>query len=98
MTKSKAIHVLGLSLIASIITLPAFAADAVSQEPQAPVASDPVIDTSQWGGFYAGIYGGYSWFDANVSTLGAAEDEDFKFGGYTGYNFEFDNQVVQVLN
>ncbi len=47
MTKSKAIHVLGLSLIASIITLPAFAADAVSQEPQAPVASDPVIDTSQ---------------------------------------------------
>jgi len=74
--------------------LPAFAADAVLEEPAAPAAPAPVIDTSQWGGFYAGVQGGYSWFDANVSGLGGVDDEDLKFGGYTGYNFEFDNNVV----
>lgn len=94
MTKINALHILGVSLIAITSSMPAMAADAVLQEPTVPVAPDPVIDTSQWGGFYAGIYGGYSWFDANVSPLGEAEDEDFKFGGYTGYNFEFDNQIV----
>ena len=97
MTKSKALHVLVASLVASVVSLPAIAADAVLQEPQVPVAPDPVIDTSQWGGFYAGIYGGYSWFDANVSGVGEAEEEDFKFGGYTGYNFKFDNQIVTGL-
>ena len=97
MTKSKALHVLVVGLMASAVSIPAIAADAVLQEPQVPAAPDPVIDTSQWGGFYAGIYGGYSWFDANVSGIGEAESEDFKFGGYTGYNFEFDNQIVTGL-
>ncbi len=82
------------SMLMATVSLPAFAADAVIQQPQVPVAPDPVIDTSQWGGFYAGVYGGYSWFDANVSGAGEAKDEDLKFGGYTGYNFEFDNQIV----
>jgi outer membrane immunogenic protein len=97
MTKSKSLHVLIASLIASAVSIPAFSADAVLQEPQVPVAPDPIIDTSQWGGFYAGIYGGYSWFDANVSGIGEAEDEDFKFGGYTGFNYQFGNQIVTGL-
>ncbi len=97
MTKCKALNIVVASLIVSAVSVPTFAADAVLQEPQVPVAPDPVIDTSQWGGFYVGVYGGYSWFDANVSTLGSADDEDFKFGGYTGYNFEFDNQIVTGL-
>ena len=94
MTKTKALNILGVGVIASSIAFPAFAADAVLQEPQVPIAPDPIIDTSQWGGFYAGLYGGYSWFDANAGALGEADDEATKFGGYTGYNFEFDNNVV----
>jgi outer membrane immunogenic protein len=94
MTKSKALNILGVGVIAFSIAFPAFAADAVLQEPQVPIAPDPIIDTSQWGGFYAGLYGGYSWFDANAGALGEADDEATKFGGYTGYNFEFDNNVV----
>ena len=94
MIKRKALDIIAAGIIVSAISIPALATDAVLQQPQIAVAPDPVIDTSQWGGFYAGISGGYSWFDANVSGLGTAEDEDFKFGGYTGYNFEFDNQVV----
>ncbi len=97
MTKSKPLHVLVASLIASVVSIPAFSADAVLQEPQVPVAPDPIIDTSQWGGFYAGVYGGYSWFDANVSGVGEADGEDLKFGGYTGYNYEFGNQFVTGL-
>lgn len=94
MTKSKALNILSVGFIASAIAFPAFAADAVLQEPQIPSAPEPVIDTSQWGGFYAGVYGGYSWFDANAGALGEADDESAKYGGYTGYNFEFDNSVV----
>lgn len=97
MTKSKALNIISVSILVSAISLPAFAADAVLQDPQIPVAPDPVIDTSQWGGFYAGVYGGYSWFDANVSGAGDADDESVKYGGYTGYNFEFDNKVVTGL-
>jgi len=88
---------LGKLVLASglfVSALPAFAADAVLEEPTPPAASAPVIDTSQWGGFYVGVQGGYSWFDANVSGLGGVDDEDLKFGGYTGYNFEFDNNIV----
>ena len=84
-------------LISTLVGGSAHAADAIIQEPQAPAAPDPVIDTSQWGGFYLGAYGGYSWFDANVSGAGDADDEDFKFGAYTGYNFEFDNNIVTGL-
>jgi len=77
-----------------VVALPSLAADVVVQEPQVPSVPAPIIDTSQWGGFYAGIYGGYSWFDANVSGVGEADDNAAKFGGYTGYNFEFDNNLV----
>ena len=94
MTKINALNILFANALVTAITMPALAADAVIQEPQVPVAPDPVIDTSQWGGFYAGVYGGYSWFDANVSGVGEADDESVKYGGYTGYNFEFDNNVV----
>jgi len=94
MTRINALNILLANALTLSIAMPAFAADAVIEEPQVPVAPDPVIDTSQWGGFYAGVYGGYSWFDANVSGIGEADDESFKYGGYTGYNFEFDNNVV----
>lgn len=94
MTKSKALNIFGSGVFAFAIAFPAFAADAVLQEPQVPIAPAPIIDTSQWGGFYAGVYGGYSWFDANAGALGEADDEAAKFGGYTGYNFEFNNNVV----
>ena len=94
MTKSIALNIFGSGVFAFAIAFPAFAADAVLQEPQVAIAPAPIIDTSQWGGFYAGVYGGYSWFDANAGALGEADDEAAKFGGYTGYNFEFDNNVV----
>lgn len=97
MTKFKAANILAISLIASSVSFTALAADAVLQEPQVPVAPDPVIDTSQWGGFYAGVYGGYSWFNANVSGGGSESDESVKYGAYSGYNFEFDNQIVTGL-
>lgn len=97
-SKSHALKVLLVSTILTGSTGLAFAADAVigTPEPQ-PVAPISTIDTSQWGGFYAGVYGGYSWFDANVAPLGESDDESVKFGGYTGYNVQFDNNVVTGL-
>lgn len=97
MTKNSAFNILAASFLVSAISLPAHAADAVLQEPQVPETPEPIIDTSQWGGFYAGVYGGYSWFDANISGLGEADDESVKYGGFTGYNFELDNKVVTGL-
>lgn len=94
MTKNKALSILSASFLTSTIAFQALAADAILQAPQVPSAPEPVIDTSQWGGFYVGAYGGYSWFDANAGGFGEADDESVKFGGYTGYNFEFDNKVV----
>lgn len=97
MTKLKLLKSLLLGTAASLFSISAFAADAVIEEPLVPAAPDPVIDTSQWGGFYVGAYGGYSWFDANATGLGSGTDESVKYGGYTGYNFEFDNNVVTGL-
>jgi len=70
------------------------AADAViDSEPVPPTA--PVIDTSQWGGAYVGVYGGYTWFDAESGIAGGDVDGDGgRYGGYTGYNFQLDNDLV----
>ncbi|MDJ0614209.1 MAG: outer membrane beta-barrel protein [Rhizobiaceae bacterium] len=78
-----------------VLTHAAFAADLPRDEPlipQAPVAE--AIDTSEWGGFYVGIYGGYTWLQAEAVPNAEGDDDGVKIGGYTGYNWQFDNRVV----
>ncbi len=74
------------------------AADLPQEEPlipQAPAVSP--IDTSQWGGFYVGVYGGYTWLQAETGTTAEDEGEGVRAGGYAGYNWQFDNRVVTGL-
>ncbi|MEM9330215.1 MAG: outer membrane beta-barrel protein [Pseudomonadota bacterium] len=74
-------------------------ADAVEEEPLIPQAPDVPIDTSQWGGLYLGVYGGYSWFSADGATVDGSDldGEGGKIGAYTGYNWQFENNVVTGL-
>lgn len=83
--------------VTALFNTSAFAADPVIEEPLIPTAPEASIDTSQWGGFYLGLYGGYSWFTANASGLGEGDDNAARYGGYVGYNWQFDNQLITGL-
>ncbi len=77
----------------------AFSADAPTQEPLIPQAPETTIDTSQWGGFYLGVYGGYSWISAGGlnAASGDTEGNGEKLGAFGGYNWQFDNNVLTGL-
>ena len=93
---SKSFTAPGLAVSFVLLSLSAaFAADLPEAEPIIPQASDPAkIDTSEWGGFYVGAYGGYTWLQAETNLPAEASDENGRFGGYTGYNWQFDNRIV----
>lgn len=74
-----------------------WAADAVLPEITDPQAPEIRIDTTEWGGFYLGIYGGYSWFDAGVSGFGNDHGEGGELGVYAGYNWQLENRIVTGL-
>jgi len=72
-----------------------FAADLPNEELLIPQASETVaIDTTQWGGFYVGVYGGYTWLRVETDAIGQDEGDGIGIGGYAGYNWEFGNRFV----
>ncbi|MBX8800421.1 outer membrane protein [Pseudochrobactrum asaccharolyticum] len=85
--------------LASVALLPlsatAFAADAIQPQTYEPVA--PVVDVapqSSWAGGYTGLYLGYGINKYKTDTgLGDLKDNNAKFGGYAGWNFQNDNIV-----
>ncbi len=81
-------------ILVATITGTAHAADILI--PEEPIAPDPgpAIDTRDWGGFYIGAYGGYNWITAGVSGSTDVDAEGLKGGVYTGFNQQFDNDVV----
>ena len=79
---------------AIVMTSNAWSADLIDDAPIIPQPSDTVIDTSLWGGFYIGAYGGYSWFDADGATAGELSGNGERLGVYTGYNWDLDNSLV----
>lgn len=86
------------STAALLISTSVFAADAVSEPPPAPpvAMADPVQPFS-WSGAYIGIHGGYGWGDGDLASGGASTSSSFdggRFGGFTGYNWQFQNGLV----
>jgi outer membrane immunogenic protein len=69
------------------------AADVVVEEPL-----PPEVPVFTWTGFYVGIQGGYVWTDLDID--GVTDDVDSLdgglFGGYVGYNFQYDSWVFGV--
>ena len=86
-----------LALVAGLASTSAYAADAVMEEPPAPVAEVPIFT---WTGGYVGLQGGGLWSDTSVSEpdLGVFS-ENFNgglFGGYAGYNWQSAQWVFGV--
>ncbi|TCT33116.1 outer membrane protein [Martelella mediterranea] len=77
----------------------AFAADVVMQ----PQPSEPYIapvatpQTFSWSGWYLGATAGYDWAHTKLQSSTQMNDADyggFKIGGFGGYNYQLDNNVV----
>lgn len=78
----------------ALVATTAVAADAVQDVPAAPVAAAPAFT---WSGPYLGLDGGASWLNGDFSIGGASDSQNFNggvFGGFAGYNFQFDNNFV----
>jgi outer membrane immunogenic protein len=85
------------ALMAVLGTVPAFAADAVMEEPPAPAApmEEPPLNT--WTGPYAGVTLGYAF--AGSTDVGSPYDNEidtdgFLLGGFAGYNYQVGNMVA----
>lgn len=77
-----------LGLIACLGAAPAFAADAVIEEPPAAPMVEPPLNT--WSGPYAGVTLGYG-FNGTTTPIGGDIDNDGFVGGvFAGYNFQQD--------
>ncbi|MEP9388985.1 outer membrane protein [Mesorhizobium sp. KR9-304] len=87
-----------IALMALLGTVPAFAADAVMEEPPAPAApmEEPPLNT--WSGPYAGITVGYGFGgETEDETFNNTIDTDgFLAGGFAGYNYQVGNMVAGV--
>ncbi|KQW29163.1 hypothetical protein ASE36_11930 [Rhizobium sp. Root274] len=81
-----------------LIATAAYAADAISTVPEAPVAADIGQRGFEWTGGYAGIQGGYGWLDGHFETAGLNPlDGNFdggSLGAFAGFNKQFSNNVV----
>ena len=84
-----------LGLLALLGSVPAYAADAVGEEPPAPAApmEEPPLNT--WSGPYAGVTLGYGFAgDTKDTTNNNSIDSDgFLVNGFGGYNFQTGNFV-----
>lgn len=82
------------------MTAAAEAADVVTTPPPSEpyVAPQVIPQTFNWSGFYLGGTGGYDWAQAkgvvNGTSLGSDDYDGGKLGGFLGYNYQFDNNVV----
>ncbi|MEK1894625.1 MAG: outer membrane protein [Rhizobium sp.] len=70
----------------------ASAADLVSEPPAAPVAQAAPVFT--WNGFYVGLQGGGAWGNGDFSGIGDANLNGGLINGFTGYNWQLDNNIV----
>lgn len=81
-----------------LLATSAFAADAVSTLPEAPVAAGTAARGFEWTGGYAGITGSHGWLDGHFETAGLNPlDGDFdggSLGAFAGFNKQFSNNVV----
>ena len=84
--------------MAGLASTSAYAADAVIEEPPAPVAVYQEVPIFSWTGGYIGLQGGGLWSDSNVDNLDdrfvsdtGVFGESFNgglFGVYAGYNWQ----------
>ncbi len=85
-----------LGLVALLGTMPAYAADAVMEEPPAPAApmEEPPLNT--WTGPYAGVTVGYGFSgNTDIDTFGNEIGTDgFAAGVFGGYNYQVGNIVA----
>lgn len=85
-----------LAGLISALSIPAFAADVVTEAPPEPVATETVT-AFDWTGAYIGLQGGGVWVDGEFRVPGARESENFNggyIGKFVGYNFMIDNFVI----
>src|SRR3954454_1296190 len=81
-----------LGLIACFAAAPAFAADAVQEEPPAAPMAEPPVNT--WDGPYAGVTVGYGFNGTTTPITGDIDDNKGFVGGvFGGYNFQ-QNMIV----
>jgi outer membrane immunogenic protein len=83
--------VLAASVLPLLAAGGARAADVVQEPP-------PEIPVFTWTGFYLGIQGGYVWTDLDISPAGFSTGDlnGGMFGGYAGYNFQYDAWVFGI--
>ena len=61
-------RILALALMAGLASTSVYAADAVIEEPPAPVAVYQEVPIFSWTGGYIGLQGGGLWSDSNVDN------------------------------
>jgi outer membrane immunogenic protein len=71
------------------------AADLVAETPPAPV--EQVAPVFTWSGPYLGLQGGGAWGSADFSGVGSENLNGGLLGGFVGYNWQLDNNIVLGL-
>jgi outer membrane immunogenic protein len=91
----KSVFILAAS-VAMTASSVVYAADAVEQIPEAPVAVEtPAIFT--WDGAYIGLHTGHGWGDGDASGFGgggSASFDGWRLGGFVGYNWQMSSGFV----
>jgi outer membrane immunogenic protein len=76
------------AIVAFVGMSPAFAADAVFEEPPAPMAPVEMAPAVTWAGPYLGLYGGYGFEGQSSSIRGDVDEDGFIGGVFGGWNFQ----------
>ena len=93
--------VAALGFVALLGTIPAYAADAIMDVPEAPAAPmvEPPLNT--WSGAYAGVSLGYAFsgdteFSNGIDPNNTVGTDGFLLNGFAGYNWQAGNIVAGV--
>lgn len=84
--------------VMAALSMPALAADVVTEMPPEPVATE-MVTTFDWTGAYIGLQAGGVWVDGEFKVPGAKASDDFNggtVGKFVGYNFMFDQVMVGI--
>lgn len=88
--------VAALGLIALAGMAPAYAADAVMEEPPAPAAPMELPPLNTWSGPYAGVSLGYGFAGHTNEPGNDIGTDGFLGSGFAGYNYQVDRFVMGV--